>query len=393
MALGTAMAVAVAAALWLALQAGTADRERGAPPGPRRQIDPTYAGYVGDTSCRDCHPGEYAAHTGSGHSKTLRPAARVALRRHWDGLTAWDPERPGVAWTYHLRDGRLWTERSRTDPGPSTGRAGSETERFVIDYAFGSGWHATTLVSLLDRDPRRPIIREHRLTFFAHSATPGLTPGLSLGGHASGNTETGRVHSTEQALQCFGCHVTATSDRGPDLLDETTMIPNITCERCHGPARAHVAAARRDARTDDLRMPFGLEGTTAADQIRLCGSCHRTPEMVTSGAITTANPIVVRYQPVGLIQSACFKGSNGSLGCTQCHDPHARSSTDTAAYEAVCRSCHEGPKRTTCPVNPGAGCVGCHMPRRETTRGMKFTDHWIRIRPVSEAENIGKSAK
>ena len=94
----------------------------------------------------------------------------------------------------------------------------------MVDYAFGSGRHAITLVSMLDRDPRHPIIREHRLTFFAHSATPGPTPGLSLGGHASGNTETGRVYSTEQALQCFGCHVTATSDRGPDLLDECCKV-------------------------------------------------------------------------------------------------------------------------------------------------------------------------
>src|SRR5262249_11169602 len=153
-ALGMALALAIALALGLVFYPRPADRDRGETSASRGRIDPDYAGYVGDASCRDCHPGEYAAHTGSGHSKTLRPAARVALRRRWGGLTAAAPERPGVVWTYRLRDGRLWTECSRTGPDP----AGSEAERFVVDYAFGSGRHAITLVSMLDRDPRHPSL-------------------------------------------------------------------------------------------------------------------------------------------------------------------------------------------------------------------------------------------
>ena len=156
------------------------------------------------------------------------------------------------------------------------------------------------------------------------------------------------------------------------------MIPNVTCERCHGPARSHVAAARRG--DGDLRMPFGLEGATVDDQLRLCGSCHRTPEMVTPGQIRTGNPVVVRYQPVGLIQSACYKGSGHSLGCTTCHDPHARTSTDRAAYEATCRSCHAERRVTPCPTSAQSGCVACHMPRRDVARGMIMTDHWIPVR-------------
>ena len=38
----------------------------------RAAIDPGYASYVGDRSCRDCHPGESAAHSRSGHARTLR---------------------------------------------------------------------------------------------------------------------------------------------------------------------------------------------------------------------------------------------------------------------------------------------------------------------------------
>src|SRR5439155_10340125 len=119
------------------------------------------------------------------------------------------------------------------------------------------------------------------------SGTLGLTPGQSLRGHATGNTPHGRRLADDDTLKCFGCHTTRTSDRGPDVLDEATFIPNVTCERCHGQASAHVAAARRGARGNALAMPFGPERATTAEQMELCGTCHRLPEMVAPGSIRT----------------------------------------------------------------------------------------------------------
>ncbi len=105
--------------------------------------------------------------------------------------------------------------------------------------------------------------------------------------------------------------------------------------------------------------------------------------MVTPGHIRTDNPVVVRYQPVGLIQSACYQGSDHALGCTTCHDPHARTSTDRAAYEVTCRSCHAERRVAPCPISAQSGCVACHMPRRDVARGMIMTDHWIRVVPAA----------
>ncbi len=307
------MILAVAVALGLQFVPGTANRERRAASASNGGIDPAYADYLGDASCRDCHPGEYAAHTSSGHSKTLRPAARVALRRHWDGRTAEDPERPGVVWTYRVADGRLSVERARADsasgparpaePRPSgsggaggdasstarsrswlgedTGsapdRAGAEVERFVVDYAFGSGRHATTLVSMLDRNPRHPIIREHRLTFFAHAAAPGLTPGQSLGGHASGNTPTGRVHSTDQALTVL--RLPRDGDLGPrpggarpgddDPQRDVRALPRA--------GAAHVAAARRAPARATCACPSAWRGRRPPTRFASAGPATGRP--------------------------------------------------------------------------------------------------------------------
>jgi Cytochrome c554 and c-prime len=381
--LGAVFAAGVAIGLWrsglLAFRGG-ASLSRA-----KASVDPSYALYVGDRVCSECHPGEVALHSRSGHSRTLRPAGGFAWTRELDGLTTEDPERPGVIWKYVKRDGKLWTERAEN----------GTVERFLIDYAFGSGRHATTFVTMFDRDPRRPICREQRMTLFAHSGSPGVgvTPGLSLAGHAVGNSDRGRVNSVADTLNCFRCHTTVISDRGDDVLDEATMIPNISCESCHGPARSHIEAARRGADGSTLRMPFGPGRWTTNEQLQFCGSCHRLPAMISPGAIRIDNPTLVRHQPVGMVQSACFKQSNRALNCVTCHDPHSRVSSDRASYERVCLSCHGANTGTSCGVSPLSGCIDCHMPRRDVTRGMMMTDHWIRIIPGSRLQRPSAAAR
>jgi hypothetical protein len=303
----------------------------------------------------------------------LRAAAKTSLARRLSGATFADPETPGASWTYNLAAGRFSIER----------REAGKAEPFQIDYAFGSGRHATTFVTLTDRTPDRPTMLEHRLTVFAHQGMPDITPGQGQARRSGiqGVGPSGRSYLTQQTLKCFDCHTTSTSDRGPLVLDETTMIPNVGCERCHGPGKTHVEAAGRGAGDDVLKMPFGLGSSSAADEMRLCGECHRLPETVGSDMIRPGNSGLVRFQPVGLIQSACYQKSDGQLSCSTCHEPHARSSMDIPAYEAICLSCHRGPSRTPCKVSPATGCVGCHMPLRDASRGMMMFDHWIRSRP------------
>ncbi len=327
--------------------------------------------FVGDRSCRECHPGESALHARPGHARTPRPAAATAAARKLDGVTAPDPERPGVSWSFALEDGKFSTTRREAD----------DVRRMAVEYAFGSGRHAVTFGTLVDRDPAHPCLLEHRMTAFAHDGRPGLTPGQSLAGNADGNTPFGRRHTPENTRLCFTCHSTPTSDRDPSTVDPSTMTPDVGCERCHGPGRDHVAAARRGAGRAAMAMPLGPGRSTPAEQVRACGECHRLPEMITPGSIRPENPVIVRHQPVGLMQSACFTKSDGALACTTCHDAHDRTSDDVTAYEAACLKCHSGPSRTPCPTSPRSGCIACHMPRRDVARGMMMTDHWIRTPP------------
>lgn len=333
--------------------------------------------FAGSRACAECHPGESALYHRSGRSKTLRRAPESGLAAWLDGRAVRDEEYPDAVWSFSKRDESVAARRSEN----------GREERSSVEYAFGSGRHATTFVSLTDRDVAHPTALEHRLTYFAQDRSLGITPGQSRGTDVDPEevTPSGRRLGAEKTLECFGCHTTLLSQEGGRELDTATMIPNVTCERCHGPGQEHVAAARRG--DNELRMPFG-PGRYAADlQMRLCGQCHRHPDMAPAGTIRPDNLEIVRFQPVGLMQSKCYTRSRGALSCTTCHDPHAPASNDHASYEAACLSCHRARQQAVCPVSPSTGCISCHMPERDSGQKILFHDHWIRTNPATDASS------
>lgn len=358
--------------------------------GPSRDGPVTLAGtppadlrFVGSRACRECHPGEYAAHSGSGHARTLRRAGTIDIARKLDGRDVADPDYPDVRWNYRIEAEQLVAER----------KADSGTRRFLLDYALGSGQHAVTFVSLERQPSGPPTGLEHRLTYFARDDSLRVTPGQALSNHEQGLTDVGFRLSARVVLDCFECHGTRTvPSQGTGLVPET-LIANISCERCHGPGRAHVEAARRPGTVSSaLSLPLGSDRWTAEQQLAACGRCHRLPQMIAPETIRPGNVSLARFPSVGMSQSACYVRSEGALRCTTCHDPHSRVSRDTAGYEATCRSCHasERPERraavtaVACPVEQQSGCIACHMPLRDVGQGLSFTDHWIRNSDRSE---------
>ncbi|MFO0908047.1 MAG: multiheme c-type cytochrome [Isosphaeraceae bacterium] len=334
------------------------------------------AGLVGSNVCRECHPGESALHARSGHARTLRPAGGTAIARWLDGKTVKDPEIPDATWTYALANGKLEVEHAQ----------GGKFHCFPLDLAVGSGTNGMTLVSLRAGNFEGSSARgsEHRLSYLANGKKMDVTPGQGKDdrlSHRDEVTPLGRDLDQMALAKCLGCHATVTSRKHPSRLDRDELIPNVTCERCHGPGEKHVAAARRGAPESELTMVLGSSETpkSPVEQIMLCGQCHRNIDNVSPSLIDERNSEIARFQPLGLELSSCFKQGKSGLSCMSCHDPHGRIDHDKARYDRVCQSCHTPSHRRSCPVSTTDGCVKCHMPRRTVSVVFEFTDHWIRV--------------
>ncbi len=331
--------------------------------------NPLQPAYIGDAGCAQCHPDQAAAHAGNGHAKTFHSGDLAAQFAMLHDRSFHDDERGG---TFMFRaDGRQLVAEFAN---------GSRREGLPIQFALGSGTHATTLVSLLASESGEPTVLEHRVSYFATDRRLGVTPGQKGLVEAVSVDCLGRVYRGREATNCIGCHTTTARIHGRELHD---VRANVGCESCHGPGRGHAAAM--EANRSDKEIRFSKGTATAAEEIQLCGKCHRTPEMLTAPPSVT-DPKIARFQPVGLLNSKCYKRAEGRLRCTTCHDPHRTVDRVSENYVARCLACHSQPDAgdKLCPQSPKEKCVSCHMPEVEVHPGISFHDHWIRVRQSTD---------
>ena len=296
----------------------------------------------------------------------MTPTADSKLARELDGLSYFDAER-GVTFRYHF------TSEGLTATLPE--KFGEKP--FLLTYVFGAGEHGASFLSLLPSGPGEPQGIEHRVSVFGPERRLDLTPdhaGLEV---TQPVEELGRIQKGEALRKCLGCHTTTGKVVDGALID---LRANVGCEKCHGPGARHIEAAEH--KQDDLAIRFGKGKNSANEQIRMCGTCHRHPEQLAPDEIRPDNQRLAKFQPVGLLQSACYTRSAGKLVCTTCHDPHEHAPLERERYDASCINCHAAHRGDSlaCPVSPRENCVTCHMPATEVRPGTAFHDHWIRRR-------------
>jgi hypothetical protein len=325
----------------------------------RTSPDDVAAQFVGDQACARCHARQFKEHVASNHALTLRPMRRERLPKDFPACANFTDTRTGTSYTLTEAAGRF----------ALTARAGGKDRTQEVDLALGSGKRGMTFLAL--QQPESMI--ELRLSCFPRRNEWFVTPGQNgPDPHPLGVQHTGKM-----AQRCLGCHSTVVP-ASRAFPEERFM--GVGCESCHGPGQDHVAAATAGRKPLEIER---LRDRGAKEINELCGECHRTANDINADdgiSITMTQ----RFQPYGLMKSACFLESDDRLSCVTCHNPHTNSETRPAAYERACLSCHSpAKKQTVCPVNQRSGCVGCHMPQREVIPGISMADHWIRVFPRS----------
>jgi len=185
-----------------------------------------------------------------------------------------------------------------------TVRRNSERATGTLEWAFGAGAYGLTAVGRLDG-----LYYEHRKSYFSAPGKPGVPPGHPAAVPRTAAEALGVLKLPQDIYQCFDCHATGLVqdiDGGPEL---SKMTAGVTCERCHGPGQKHVAAARARQPAAEIRKALFNGGRLPARaSVEVCGGCHRAPEPGKQSLAPDVNdPISVRFQPMGLMASRCFR--------------------------------------------------------------------------------------
>jgi hypothetical protein len=407
---------AVAAVLLLAgLAIASLWRSRATPVAPARSHDFTAAsttspaavdreGFVGSEACAECHADvaeQYFSH----------PMA-LSMRAAPDDRSIVGPE----CQTLELSGG------SRTLAVSCDGTQIIHHERmydadgellfdlpYRPDYVAGSGAHAKAFLMR-----RGNVLLTSPLNWYAEDQRWDLAPGYQ--------PDDPRRFDRRVRDDCLACHAGRTNslEPGSHTFAKTAFAETrIGCERCHGPGQAHIDwhhnPITRTSTIDPIVNPVAL---AAEEREAVCYQCHLAasakilrpghshfdfrPGMRLSDvwAVLDAGTVVDdngRTRSVNHVQqlrdSRCFVGSDGKLGCTSCHDPHAaapRTGRDEY-YRERCLTCHS---RDACGSPPelrsarNDSCIACHMPSLETSNmgHVAQTDHRILRTPAALGE-------
>ncbi len=329
------------------------------------------------------------------------------------------------------RGGRFYQRRWQV------GSDGKETnvEEKQIDFVMGSGRHVRTY---LHRTPSGELQQLPLAWYAERGGYWAMNPGYD---------QPNQPDSLRKiTYECMFCHnaypeiAAGHAELRAEPVFAGSMPEGIDCQRCHGPGRRHVVAARTSGSAlETIRAAIVNPARLAPErQMEVCEQCHlettsfpfphsilkydRAPFSYRPGEPLSdfmlffdhapsaqdhaplaqdhaADPAKEdRFQIVSsayrLRMSACFLKSDGAMRCTTCHDPHHGDSTadvsanqgTTAAdrYDATCRQCHSTlTSRVKAGQHPAsAGCITCHMPKRRSGDVVHavMTDHYIQRR-------------
>lgn len=349
----------------MAVVAAVAVASVGGAPAPAVDTASRIDGWADDARCIDCHV-QAREFPQTGHANTLRRAddeQSRGLLRQFSG------RRADLAESLQIEV----EERGIRALDLSAGTPRS----LPLDWCFGSGTHACTWVGTLPDSWGATDMIEFRWTWYADRQNFDRTPGQPAE-HGTGYFgRLGLLFDPPKTRRCFGCHATRLPTAA-GAIDEVRIQPGVTCQRCHGPLGRHVAS-------EGGHPPESLRTLSQTESVARCAQCHRGAEDRDPREITPDNREIVRFQPIGLVQSDCYRRSS-ELTCVTCHDPHRPFQSQDSRGIWQCVKCHDPAraKSVLCAAGRRDDCLTCHMPKVRGEAPVDFTDHWIRVRHDSE---------
>ena len=197
------------------------------------------------------------------------------------------------------------------------------------------------------------------------------------------------LFNREIKVRCLECHATfakASTGVGGDQYDPQSIILRVDCERCHGPAAAHVKFQTEHPGITPGKFVINPGRLTRQQNLDNCALCHSglRENIKLSFTFVTGDNLDEYSKPdynkdslAGLdvhgnqygllLSSKCFKNSV-VLDCSSCHNPHKKES-DASIFSERCIGCHKPGSKSFCTVKETEhfslvkNCIDCHMPK------------------------------
>jgi Cytochrome c554 and c-prime len=389
---------------------------KGATPSAKLKTVPR-SEYVSDSTCARCHEDKFASYEQTAHHLTSQMANKNTIAGTFDpSSNTMTTASPNLTFQMDEKSGEFFETAIWGGPGSSAtvptagsssnggGATRTRTER--LELVIGSGGKGQTYLYWRDDQlfqlPVGYSTLLHRWTY-----SPGYEDGVA---------------DFERPIipRCLECHATYFQAAFPDpqinIYDTKTFELGISCARCHGPERKHVAryqAGNLSTLPDDIVNPAKLSGVR---QSEICTQCHAGQgerELMPAFTYVPGQPLE-RYIDLGpvdstqnvdvhgkqgmlLMKSRCYQLSS-PMNCSTCHDVHKKE-PGPEAMSQHCLACHKVQQSAT-HAKVGEvmtqNCVDCHMPLLESKviylniDGKKIhprlRSHWIRIYSPDELQ-------
>jgi hypothetical protein len=353
--------------------------------------DSTGPGYVGSSACASCHAQIYEQYL---TTPMGRSSGRAGSGSFQEQMVASEFSHPLSGVRYRISkqsDGfTLAYEVKETAEAPEM-RGTQQLLYFIGSGSVGRSY----LFSVMGFLFQAPV------SYYARSSKWDLAPGYQQ------HRELFLMRPVEsECLECHASGVQPISGTQNGYRDVPFREGRISCERCHGPGRNHIAghSSGQTARAQEIVNPAKLD---ARPRDSVCAQCHllgetriaragrslsrftpgeRLSDYATSLVWSSRNVAGLKatshYEK--LWQSRCKQASGDQLWCGTCHAVHSPPAPPQRGewFRRKCLSCHQS---SDCrgPVNlrgtKGDHCTDCHMPKARSLEAEHsvFTDHSI----------------
>jgi len=343
------------------------------------------AQFLGDNTCKACHPNPFKDWEGSHHDKAMQTVSDASILADFNNVSF---KSQGITSRFFKKGMDYFVNTEGPD---------GKYHDYKIEYTFG----VTPLQQYIVKFPDGHYQCLRTAWDSKKNKWFDLYPDFKVVHSEWLHWSRGGLNWNNMCSDCHSTNVRKNYDEKTHSYNTKYTFINVSCEACHGPGKNHVTDVSRLGSdyqaTGTLKMTLNTNPKDLVDQ---CARCHMRreqisanynfegtmldhyfPQLITEGIYHPDGQILNEDYVYGsFVQSKMY---HNDVSCIDCHDSHSLK----LKFEGnmLCAQCHvpetyESPKHHFHSQNSeGSKCINCHMTGKFYMGNDFRRDHSFRI--------------